>query len=188
MFFLRPDVVGLNVLKYTLLFRGHVETSKGRLQHRRCNSLYKFTGYFPKNLEGIKYKKIIKWFSNSNSLLKILNKITPGLYSAAYINYQLSRRKFLLSIWRPRYLTSAMGSDDTLLLWRFFHFGNDKSVYTPHVRSLENSHEKLIMRYGSILSAIIVIGKSTHSESVAILAGEAGGGGLLGYTVNYVAV
>lgn len=87
MFFLRPDVVGLNVLKYTLLFRGHVETSKGRLQHRRCNSLYKFTWYFPKNLEGIKYKKIIKWFSNSNSLLKILNKITPGLYSAAYINY-----------------------------------------------------------------------------------------------------
>lgn len=87
MFFLRSDVVGLNVLKYTLLFRGHVETSKGRLQHRRCNSLYKFTGYFPKNLEGIKYKKIIKWFSNSNSLLKILNKITPGLYSAAYINY-----------------------------------------------------------------------------------------------------
>lgn len=31
MFFLRPDVNGLDVLKYTLLFRGHVETSKDRL-------------------------------------------------------------------------------------------------------------------------------------------------------------
>lgn len=39
-----------------------------------------------------------------------------------------------------------MGSDDTLRLWRFFRFGNDRSVYTPHVRSLENSHEELIMR------------------------------------------
>lgn len=93
MFFLRPDVVGLNVLKYTLLFRGHVETSKGRLQHRRCNSLYKFTGYFPKNLEGIKYKKIIKWFSNSNSLLKILNKIIKifgRIYQLSIISQEIS--------------------------------------------------------------------------------------------------
>lgn len=71
-----------------------------------------------------------------------------------------------------------MGSDDTLRLWRFFRFGNDRSVYTPHVRSLENSHEELIMRYDSIYSAIDsfrIIGKSTHSESVAILAWGGGG-------------